>query len=136
MKPLFFGTLKGLLSFIISATLLLTVFTVIALRLDDPAKTTSVFGNAVLILSAFVSGRFSVNNDGTRLISGICVGIFDTLFLLSASLIFFGLGTGVIFRVFLTVLLSVLGALSKKTVKGDLSVRKRKSNLRRYAAYR
>ena len=136
MKPLFFGTIKGLLSFIISATLLLTVFTVIALRLDDPVKTASVFGNTVLILSAFVSGRFSVNNDGARLISGICVGIFDTLFLLAASLIFFGLGTGVIFRVFLTVLLSVLGALSKKTVKKNVSVRKRKSNLRRYAAYR
>ena len=136
MKPLFFGTLKGLIFFIISAVTLLTVFTFIALRLDDPAKTVTVFSNAALLISAFISGRISVNADGRKLIYGICTSLADTLVILAASFLFSGLSDSALLRIFLTALLSVLGALSKKNAVRDFSTKKRKSNLKRYAAYR
>ena len=136
MKPLFFGILRGLVAFTFSAFLLLSLLTFIALKLPDPKAVEIIFPNAALFLSAFISGRFAVSGENSRLISGISVGLADTLAVLIISLIFFGLSGGALLRILLTAAVSLLGALSKKTEKRAPSVKKRKLNLKRYAAYR
>ncbi len=137
MKPLFFSTLKGLTVFAISAVSLLLILCFIALRLDDPASLSFIFSNAALVLSAFLGGRFSVNSENSRFLSGLTAGLSGMLIILLISLIISAFDGGSFLRMALTVLLFVLGALSKRGgEKPRASTRKRKNIAKRYGAYR
>ena len=137
MKPLFFNTLKGLTVFLLSAALLLTLLCFIALRFEEPSALVFVFSNVALLLSAFLGGRFSVNTENGRLLSGLILGVTATLIILLVSLIQSSFDGSSFLRMALTVLLAILGALSRKTrTKAPSSSRKRKSIAARYGSYR
>ena len=137
MKPLFFSTLKALTVFAASAAALLLMLCFIALRLDDPASLIFVFSNIALILSAFLGGRFSVNSENARFLSGLIAGLCGTVIILLISLINSSFDGVSFLRMALTVLLFVLGALSKGNgEKPHASAKKRKNKAKRYASYR
>ncbi len=137
MKPLFFSTLRGLTVFAISAASLLLILCFIALRLEDPASLILVFSNVALILSAFLGGRFSVSSENGRFLSGLTAGLSGMLIILLVSLITSSFDGGSFLRMALTVLLFILGALSKSGgEKPRASARKRKNIARRYGAYK
>ena len=137
MKPLFFGTLKGITVFLIIASSLLFLLCFAALRFDEPAAFIPLFSNIALFLSAFFGGRFSVSNAAGKLISGLVFGISLALILMIISLLFSSVDGMFLSRMLLTVLVSVLGALSgKKRDRIKSSTIKRKSIVGRYGAYR
>ena len=137
MKPLFFSTLKALAVFAVSAAVLLLILCFIALRLEDPASLIFIFSNIALLLSAFLGGRFSVNKESSRFLSGLTAGLSGMLIILLVSLINSSFDGGSFLRMALTVLLFVLGAFSKSSgEKSRASAKKRKNIAKRYASYR
>lgn len=137
MKPLFFNVIKGLAVFGLCAVALLLLFSFIALKTEDPQSYAFAFGNAALILSAFIGGRFSVTPTVSRLLSGVVSGLVSMTVILLISLITSSLGSGSFLKMALTVLLFVLGALSKRgEVKHFSSAKKRKSIAKKYSVAR
>lgn len=137
MKPLFFNVIKGLAVFCLCVTVLLFSFCFIALKTENPARYTLIFANAALLLSAFIGGRFSSGNEVSRLVSGIAAGLASMLIILLISLITSSFDSGSFLRMTLTVLIFILGALSKNSgTRTKLSARKRKSIAKRYSAAR
>lgn len=136
MKPLFFNTLKGLAVFAASAALLLLLLCLVAIRFEEPSSLVPVFSGAALLLSAFLCGRASASEKYNRILSGLISGLAAMLLILLITLVFSSLDVDAPLRMALTVLISVLGAVSKKSgekVKG--SARKRKNIQKRYASY-
>ncbi len=137
MKPLFFNAVKGLAIFALCSVSLIFILCFIAIQFDDPEQLVLIFSNIALFLSAFLGGRFSVGKNGKKFISGLIVGIFGALIILLLSLILSSFDAVSFLRMALTVLVSVLGALSKKSVeKQPSSAKKRKNIAKRYGAYR
>lgn len=133
MKPLFFNTLKGLAVFALSAVLLLLLLSFIAIRFTEPSSLVPVFSNITLLLSAFLCGRFSVNDKCGRLISGLISGLAAMLIILAVSLTVSSLDGNSLVRMLLTVSAAIFGALSTgSNAKHNGSARKRKNIAKRY----
>ena len=136
MKPLFFNLLKGLAVFSLCSAILLLSLCFIAEKTSDPTQYVSVFSNATLFLSAFIGGRATAS-ENSRLLSGLIFGLCATLILFLVSLITSSVDSISAVRMLLTVLLSILGALSKKSRPAlRSSAKKRKNIAKRYGAYR
>ena len=137
MGAFFHRVLKGLLWMAVSVGAFLSVFTVISLRMDDPAKMIPWFANIALYVGAFIGGR-STRSKGeeTSALIGLATALAAMGLVLVLSLIFASWGAQSLLRAALTVLAVLLGAWVsgiRGQSRGAKSAKKRRREIgRRY----
>lgn len=137
MKPLFLKeTLKGLLSALLIWGVLLTLFSLISLKFEDPDKLLSLFSNIALFAGALFGGRIASRDSENKLLTGLITGCAVMLPVLLVSLIISDWGASSLLRLALTVAAVILGAISRRsTEKAPSSGKRRKEMAKKYGAY-
>lgn len=139
MKPLFLkNVLKGVLVSAFFWALMLLLFTFVSLKMSDPKKFLTLFAKIALLAGAFFGSKFAAKGADNRVMCGLASGLCSMLLLLLFSLILSDWGSDSMLYAFLTVVSSIIGALTSKTgeKKNVKASRKRKGIAKKYASYK
>ena len=130
MKPLFwFKVIIGVTVAIVSALLLLLIFSFIGIRSDDPAKHVALYSNAALFLGVFLGGGASARESDSPRVSAVTCGGICAVLVLIPSLLFSQWEANSLLRVAVTVCAAILGSLLLRGREG--ATKKRRSVKRR-----
>ncbi len=137
MKLLFLKeTLKGLLCALLVWGVLLTLFSLISLKLEDPDKLLALFSNIALFAGALIGGRVASRDSENKLLTGLITGCAIMLPVLLVSLILSDWGAASLLRLVLTVVAAILGSVSRRSGdRAPSSGKRRKEIAKKYGAY-
>ena len=137
MRSLFWRRiLLGVAAAALASGLLLCIFAVISLRMNDPVKLNGVFANAALIFGAFLGGRVATVREEGRLVNGLVCGALFALAVLLPSLILSEWSSASLLRVVITVISALTGAILFRRGRSRLSARGARKRLKkRYGKY-